>query len=104
MIILRSILIAVAFLFALNVVSAQEKKRKGKEEQVVFSVNMHCENCEKRIKKNIPYEKGVNDLTTDLNKHLVTIKYKTAKTNKDNLKMAIEKLGYTCEEVKDKIN
>ena len=101
MIILRSILIAVAFLFALNVVSAQEKKRKGKEEQVVFSVNMHCENCEKRIKKNIPYEKGVNDLTTDLKKQLVTIKYKTGKTDKDKLKKAIENLGYTCEEVKD---
>ena len=99
--VVHSILIVVAFLFASNVVSAQDKKVNDKEEQVVFSVSMHCVNCENKIKKNIPYEKGVNDLTTDLKKQLVTIRYRTDKTNKDNLKEAIVKLGYTCEEVKE---
>jgi copper chaperone CopZ len=97
--VVRSILAAVAFLFATGIVSAQDKKENAKEEQVVFSVNMHCENCEQRIKKNIPYEKGVKDLTTDLKKQLVTIKYKTDKTDREQLKKSIEKLGYTCEEV-----
>ena len=92
--------VVVAFLFAISIVSAQDKKESAKEEQVVFSVNMHCENCEQRIKKNIPFEKGVKDLTTDLNRQLVTIKYKTDKTDKDKLKKSIEKLGYTCKEVK----
>ena len=72
----------------------------AKYEQVVFLVNIHCHNCEQKVKKNIAYEKGVKDLATDLDKQLVTIKYRTDKTDKAKLKKAIEKLGYTCEEVK----
>ena len=92
-------LAAVVFLLATNVVFAQDKKQDNKDAEVVFTVNMHCNNCEQRIKKNIP-TKGVKDLTTDLEKQLVTIKYEPAKTDKDKLKKAIEKLGYTCQEVK----
>ena len=90
---------AVVFLLAAHVVSAQDNKKGAKEERVVFSVNMHCQNCERKIKKNIPYEKGVKDLTTDLAKQLVTITYRPDKTDKDKLKRSIEKLGYTCKEV-----
>ena len=98
------IILAVVFLFSVGAVSAQdkkvEKKPKTSEVQVVFSVNMHCEGCEQKVKKNIPFEKGVKDLTTDLSKQLVTITYQADKTDKAKLKKAIEKLGYTCEEVK----
>ena len=98
----KIILTAVVLLLATNAVSAQVKKEsaKDKEAEVVFSVNIHCENCEQRIKKNIPFEKGVKDLTTSLDKQLVTIKYQPDKTDKEKLKKSIEKLGYTCKEVK----
>jgi len=98
------IILAVVFLFSVGAVSAQdkkvEKKPNNKEEQVVFSVSMDCHNCEMKIKKNIPYEKGVVDLTTDLEKRLVTVKYRTDKTDKAKLKKSIEKLGFSCEEAK----
>ena len=96
------IILAVVFLLGTSSVFAQDKKGNNKEEQVVFSVNLHCQNCEAKIKKNIPFEKGVKDLTTDLDKKLVTIKYQNDKTDKDKLKKSIEKLGFTCEEVKEK--
>jgi copper chaperone CopZ len=35
-----------------------------------------------------------------LEKQLVTVKYRTNRTDKAKLKAAIEKLGFTCEEVK----
>jgi len=94
------IILAAVFLLGTVTVSAQDKT-KNKEESVVFSVNLHCHNCEQKVKKNIPYEKGVKDLTTNLEKQLVTIKYQTDKTDKAKLKKSIEKLGFTCEEVKD---
>jgi len=97
------IILAVMFLMGIQTVSAQDKKGNNKEEQVVFSVSMDCHNCEQQIKKNIPFEKGVKDLTTNLDKKLVTIKYQTDKTDKDKLKKSIEKLGFTCEEVKEKV-
>ena len=92
------IILTAVFLLAGSTVSAQNKK-ENKEEQVVFSVSMDCHNCEQKIKKNIPYEKGVKDLTTNLEKRLVTIKYQTDKTDKAKLKKSIEKLGFTCKEV-----
>jgi len=94
------IILAVVFLLGTVTVSAQDKKKNNKEEKVVFTVSMDCHNCEQKVKKNIPYEKGVKDLTTDLDKKLVTITYQTDKTDKAKLKKSIEKLGFTCEEVK----
>jgi len=96
------IILAVMFLMGIQTVSAQDKKVNNKEEQVVFSVNMDCHSCEQKVKKNIPFEKGVKDVTTNLDKGLVTIKYQTGRTDKDKLKKSIEKLGFTCEEVKEK--
>ena len=95
----KIILTAVVFLLATNAVLAQAQKENPNEAQVVFWVSMNCHNCEQKIKKNIAYEKGVKDLTTDLEKKLVTIKYQPKKTDKEKLKKAIEKLGYECEEV-----
>ena len=34
---------------------------------VVFKVSqMHCENCEKKVKNNMRFEKGVKELSTEL--------------------------------------
>ena len=96
----KIILATVAILFATNFVSAQEQKDSSKVAQVVFSVNMTCHKCEQKIKENIPFEKGVKELTTDLNKKLVTITFRKDKTDKEKLKQAIEKLGFTCKEYK----
>ena len=81
---------------------AQNKDKKKKMEEVVFLTNLHCENCKKKIEKNISWEKGVKDLRVDLDEKKVIILYDPAKTNSENLQAAIEKLGYTCEIVEPK--
>ena len=93
------LILAAMLLLGTYTVSAQDTRRNSREEQVIFSVNMNCHNCEEKIKKNIAYERGVRNLTTDLSKQLVTINYRTDRTDKAKLKKAIEKLGYTCAEV-----
>ena len=94
----RIVLVAVAFLLATNLVFSQERSVNNSEAQVNFFVNMHCQACEQKVKKNIPYERGVRNLTTDLENQLVSITYRTNRTDKDKLKKAIEKLGFTCSE------
>jgi copper chaperone CopZ len=84
--------------------SAQETKDKAKKkkgEEVTFTVNMYCENCKTKIEKNISWEKGVKDLTVDLEKKTVKIVYDAKKTTEENLKKAIEKLGFTAEKKLD---
>lgn len=61
---------------------------------------MHCEGCENKIKKNLRFEKGVKDITTDLATQTVTIKYDADKTTVEKLLKAFEKFGYTARELK----
>jgi copper chaperone CopZ len=92
--------IAVLMLALLSglMLSAQEgKNQKKKSEKVTFSVNMYCESCKAKIEKNVSWEKGVKDLTVNLEKKTVSIVYNPQKTTEEKLKKAIEKLGYTAE-------
>ena len=36
---------------------------------------MHCNNCEKKIKENIRFEKGIKSIKTNLKDKTVTIEY-----------------------------
>lgn len=61
---------------------------------VTTSPQMHCENCENKIKSNIRFEKGVKDITTDLETKTVTIKYDADKTTVDNIVAGFAKIDY----------
>ena len=79
-------------------VSAPKKDVKT----VVFNVGLHCQNCVKKVKENISFEKGVKSLEVNLENKTVTISYDPSKTDEAILKKAIEKLGYTCSKPDEK--
>ena len=61
---------------------------------VVFKVaQMHCEKCEKKVKDNMRFEKGLKDLSTEVKTKTVTITYDADKTN--------VKFNYEAEFVKE---
>ncbi len=64
--------------------------------EAIFSVNpkMSCNNCEKKIKGNLRFEKGVKNVETSLENQTVTVKYDPDKTNEANLAKAFSKIGY----------
>lgn len=69
---------------------------------VVFKVEqMHCENCENKVKNNIKFEKGLKDFSTDLKAKTVTITYDADKTNIEKLKEGFKKFKYEVELVKE---
>ena len=77
--------------------SAQkQEEKKNNKEQVVFDVSMTCENCKKKIERNLPFEKGVSDMKVDLPAKTVMVVYQTNKTDLEKLQKAFEKLGYTA--------
>ncbi|MBQ3698740.1 MAG: heavy-metal-associated domain-containing protein [Prevotella sp.] len=66
---------------------------------------MHCANCEKKIKENIRFEKGVKSIKTDLKTKTVIIEYDAAKTNVQDIIKGFKKIKYEASEVKkDKEN
>jgi copper chaperone CopZ len=62
---------------------------------------MHCEGCEKRIKENIRFEKGIKKIVTDVEHQTVTITYDADKTTVENIIKGFEKIKYNAREVKD---
>ena len=69
---------------------------------VVLTTNpqMHCENCEKKIKENIRFEKGVKSIKTNLEDKTVTIKYDADKTTVPTIIEGFKKIKYEAREVK----
>ena len=69
---------------------------------VVFTTSpeMHCQNCENKIKGNLRFEKGIKSIVTDLNTKTVTIEYDADKTNVQNIINGFKKIKYEAKEVK----
>lgn len=61
---------------------------------------MHCENCEKKIKGNLRFEKGVKEIDTNIDAQRVTITYDAEKTNAEAIIKSFDKFGYKATEVK----
>lgn len=61
---------------------------------------MHCDNCEKKIKGNLRFEKGIKSIETDVDRQRVTITYDADKTTPENIIQSFQKFGYTATEIK----
>ena len=70
---------------------------------VVFTTTpqMHCENCENKIKNNLRFEKGVKEITTSVDNQTVTVKYDDDKTTPDKIQQGFKKFGYEARQLKD---
>ncbi|MDE5416513.1 heavy-metal-associated domain-containing protein [Labilibaculum sp. DW002] len=96
---LKTAIMALSLVVLTTIAFAGNKDVK-KVDTVVFKVEMDCMGCAGKIEKNLPYEKGVKNFKVDFKNQKVSITYKADKTNKDNLKKAIEKLKFKVEEIK----
>ncbi|WP_028902500.1 MULTISPECIES: heavy-metal-associated domain-containing protein [unclassified Prevotella] len=69
---------------------------------VVLTTNpqMHCISCEKKIKDNIRFEKGIKSIKTDLDNKTVTIEYDADKTSVADIIEGFKKIKYDATEVK----
>ena len=93
----RVFLMMLCSVFAFSTVFAQSVK-KNEKETVTFNVkNMSCDNCVKKIEKNIAFEKGVTDLQCQLASKTVKVTYRTDKTTEKQLVAAFKKIGYEAE-------
>ena len=71
---------------------------------VVFKTTpeMHCNNCETKIKNNLRFEKGVKEIVTDLGDKTVTVKYDADKTTVEALIKGFAKIKYSAVPVTEK--
>ena len=94
---MKKFIVLTAMLLTIILASAKDIKT------VVLTTEppMHCEGCEKRIKENIRFEKGVKKIVTDVEHQTVTITYDADKTTVENIIKGFEKINYNATEVKE---
>ncbi len=63
---------------------------------VIFTTTpqMHCEACEKKIKGNLRFEKGVKAIETNVPAQTVTVQFDADKTTPAKLQQSFSKFGY----------
>ena len=61
---------------------------------VTTQPQMHCANCEKKIKSNIRFVKGTKNIDTSVDEQKVTIVYDSKKADYDDFVAAFRKIGY----------
>lgn len=93
---MKQTLITLMMAFSAIVANAKDIKT------AVFTTKpqMHCENCENKIKGNLKFETGVKEITTNVEKQTVTIKYDADKTSESKLATAFKKIGYEATKMK----
>lgn len=77
--------------------SAQEKENAI--DTVTFKTSIECSNCVDKVMSNLPFEKGIRDVQCDIGTQEVTVAYRKKKNDPENIRKAIEKLGYTVNQV-----
>lgn len=69
---------------------------------VFFCPDINCPRCAEKIGDIVGFEKGVKDLSIDIDRKQVTIKFNSAKTDTLALGKALAKIGYPAEVVEFK--
>lgn len=82
---------------------AKEKTTK-KTEKIEIQTSAQCQNCKDRIEKEMAYAKGVKSVDLDLETKILTIEYKTDKTDPNKLKETICKIGYDADDMPADLN
>ena len=89
--------ILIMLLMAVVAVSAN-----AKDKVVVFTTQpqMHCVNCENRVKSILQKDEGVKDIVTSVKYQTITVKFKKKKTSPEKLQLLLADNGYTARELK----
>ena len=82
-------------LFVWSAAFSQDKK----VETLKVKTSAVCDMCKDRIEQGMAFEKGVKSAVLDVKTKIITITFNPAKTNPDDLRKAISKLGYDADNV-----
>ncbi len=89
-------LMAVALLLSINVFA---QKKAKKTETVEIKSSVVCGMCEERVTKELAFEKGVKDVKVNLETKVISVTYRSDKTDKETIKEAITKIGYDADDL-----
>jgi copper chaperone CopZ len=94
----KIMLMAVVMFLAAGTSLAQKPSNK---EEVKVQTNLDCDECKKKIEDYMAFERGVTAIKADVPSKVVTIEYRSNRTDEDKLVAALKKLGYEAEVIEE---
>ena len=67
--------------------------------EIKIKTSAVCGMCKDRIEQGLAFEKGIKDVTLDVATKIATVKYNPGKTNPDEIRKLISKLGYDADSI-----
>lgn len=90
----RTLLTTILFLCCSLLASAKELRT------ITFKVEqMVCVNCEAKVKREIPYIKGIKKMKTSIENKTVVITFDAEKTSIEDIQKGFAKFGYKAEPI-----
>lgn len=97
---MKNKILVLAGLFLLIGLSFQAQAQKAKKVATIkIKTSTQCEMCKERLEKAMAYEKGIKSAILDVESKVLTVTYKTRKTNPKKIRKAVSKVGYDADEV-----
>ena len=84
---------------ALMLSAAAVAGAKAVKRTVVYASSIECKNCCRKVEENTGLEKGVIELTTDLDTQTITVLFDEAKTDTAKIAKSIRSLGFDAQVV-----
>ncbi len=85
---------------AMGIITFSGMAKTIKTVDLTTTPQMHCQNCENKIKGNLRFEKGVKKIETDIDKQTVIVTYDADKTTVDKIIEGFTRFGYTARQLK----
>lgn len=86
-----------AFVVATLIMASTTFAQKNTAE-VKIKTSAQCEMCKTRIETAMAYEKGIVNSNLDLEDKVLTVTFKTGKTNAEKIRKALNELGYDADD------
>ena len=67
--------------------------------EIKIKTSSQCDMCKEKIEETLAFEKGVKSSNVEVEKQIVTVKYRKGKTSPAKIRKAISKAGYDADDV-----
>jgi len=96
---IKKLVLLLCCLFVISTSFSQEKDSivSPKLSYVKIKTSAVCDMCKETIEKAMAYEKGVKKSNLDVDSKMLGVWFNPAKTNSENIRISITKIGYDAD-------
>jgi mercuric ion binding protein len=72
---------------------------QSKLDSIKIRTSAQCDMCKERIEETLAFERGVKNSELDIETKIITVYYKSSRTNPEKIRKAITEVGYDADDM-----